>query len=236
MQVRLLYLLIIAGIFALTACKRDEDYLTPGNQNGVKVQDIIRFTQVPASGLADSETQSVFIIHINPETDSLRRQVSVRTSLGYFSNGDTVINLNADSYGNVSAVLTSGKDGIAQITASTGIYSVDTSLVLGKAYPEDMTFTSDQYVMDTTATATLTCTLFRNAGKPTDPIKIWLTVIPDSTKLPALIVPSIIYTASHVATATLADPYHSEGWFTVNAYTLTTATDTLKRTIRIKVP
>jgi len=236
MQVRLLYILICLGIFTLSACQRDEDFLTPGNVNGVKVSDIIRFAQVPASGFADSQTQSVFVIHINPETDSNRRQVSVRTSLGYFSNGDTIITLNADSYGNISAPLSSGKDGIAQIKATTGIYSVDTSIVFAKAYPDDMTFTSDKYVMDTTSTATLTCTVFRNWGKPTDPLKIWLAVIPDSTRLPALILPSIIYTANHVATASLTDPYHSEGWFTVNAYTLTTATDTLKRSFRIQIP
>ena len=222
-------------VFFLSSCRRDEDYMTIGNPKAMSVSDIIRFSGIDNPGIADGESPVMLTVHINPISDSLNRQISISTSLGYFSNNDTTIDLTVDGYGDIHVPLISAKAGIAAIRASIGQYLTDTSVIFSEAIADDMTFTSDKYVMDTTMTADLTCTLFRGKGQPTDPVKVGFVVTPDNTSLPSLIAPSFVYTASHVASGTLANPFHSLGWFSVTAYMLRSATDTLKRSIRVKV-
>jgi len=209
--------------------------MTIGNPKATPLSDIIHFSKVTDSATADSENSALITVHINPISDSMQRQITIRTTLGHFPNNDTTMNLTVDGYGDVNVPLVSSKAGLALIRASTGQYSVDTSIVFSIALPDDMTLVSDKYVIDATVTASLTCSLFRNNGQPTDPIKVWFQVIPDSIGLSPLIAPAFVYTTNHTGTTSLSNPYHSQGWFTVTAYTLLTATDTLKRNIRVRV-
>jgi hypothetical protein len=230
-----LFILLVLLSLATFSCRRDEDYLTVGNPKAMSIQDIIRWTAVPGPGVADDASVVLLTVHIDPEADSLGRQISVSTGLGRFSNSDSVISITVDGYGNATIPIHSNKDGEALLRATIGKYAVDTSIEFDKAFPEDMTFTADKYLMDTTMSSTLTCILYRANGKATDGQKLTFTVTPDVAGTPLLLVPDFAYTSGQTATATLTNPYHSLGWFTVEARTLRSATDTIKRTIRIRI-
>lgn len=235
MYQRLNYILVAMFFLAFTSCQRDEDYLTPQNPHGSGLSSIIRFTSVPGATPADSFSQAMISVLINPQTDTLGRQVTISSSLGHFSNNDTTITVTADAYGMVSTPLISDKAGTATIRASVSIYPIDTTLIFSMAYPTDLTLSTDKYVMDTTEAAALTCTLFRDNGTPTDPSKVSFVIKPDTDTVLSLIAPPFVYTTAHAATCTLSNPYHSQGWFTVTASTLGASNDTIRRSIRIQV-
>lgn len=50
-----------------------------------------------------------------------------------------------------------------------------------------------------------------------------------------LLVPDFVHTTHATATATLINPYRSQGWFIVEAYVVPMAGDTLRKQVRIGV-
>jgi len=220
----------------LAACSPDDAYVTPGNKKGPTVSSIIRFMpNTVNNNVADSISPLYVNVQITPEAALSKRVITLSTSLGFFSNKDTVINLVADAEGKLTAPLISNQPGIALIRAKASGIAIDTIFKFEVSYPDEITLEADKYNVDTSDTATLTARLFKNKGVCSDPIKVFFTVKPDSVSRNPLIITPFGYSANKKIEAKLANPFHVQGWFSITSATTNQNGDTIKSSIRLKI-
>ncbi len=224
-------LLFFAALLFFGCIKRDDDLYSVGNPIGAQVADIIKITSVSKTGIeADNVTSSVITIKINPETDTLARMISVTTSLGTFQNGKTADIVTADANGIATVTLISPKPGITSFSAKIKSWSIDTTVTFIPALPDDMLVSVDNSVVDTNASITITDVLTRNPfrGSISDPCKVSFIVMP-ALGSAALVCTPFSLSADKKATATITNPTHVKGSFQVQAATMSSKGDTLKR-------
>jgi len=228
------FILFFAVLLIFGCIKRDGDIYSIGNPNGAQVSDLIKITSVSKTSIeADNVTASVITIKIHPETDTLARLITVTTSVGTFQNGKTSDVVTADAYGIATVSLISPTPGITSFTAKIKSWSIDTTVTFIPALPDDMLLSADNLVVDANASIVMTDVLTRNPfrGSVSDPCKVSFVVT--GTGSNALAYPAFSISADKKATATITNPTHIKGSFQVEAKTLSSIGDTLRKSIGI---
>ncbi|SEN81662.1 hypothetical protein SAMN05192574_104240 [Mucilaginibacter gossypiicola] len=229
--------LLAAYLLLLCTCKKDDDAYSVGNADGPKLSDIIRITSLSTvTPEADTVSTSVIGLHINAESASSNRTITMSTTLGNFLNGNKTMTVTADAAGNAQAVVRSPLAGDAQITATVKSISIDTVIHFKPALPDDMLLTADNYNSDTSTSFNLTAAISRNPGRglPSDPQKIWFTITPGAGS-GGLVYPAFANTAGHTTTIAVTNPFKVSGTFKIEAKTLNDKADTIRKNLTIVI-
>jgi hypothetical protein len=228
-----IYITIGILLTCFLSCKRDDEVYSLGNKKGAGINEIISFGTISnPDPEADTTTISLINVQINPEADSANRSVTFNTSLGFFTNGKNTITVTTDAYGRAQAAIKSSTAGAAMISAAIKAATIDTLIHFIPALPDDILLSADNYSVDTAQTITLMAGLFRNPGRgvPTDPVKIWFTITPNT-----LVYPEFVNSTAHVGTIAIKNPFNATGTFKVEAKTLGASGDTIMRSINVIV-
>jgi hypothetical protein len=225
-------------LFLIAGCKKEDDIYVVGNKDGERLSNVLAFSAVtPIQIDADSASVCSVTVKIDAKAATGNRVVKFVTDGGKFANGDTTQTVTANSEGYANAYLLSDRSGKMHIRASVlDAYSIDTAVTFMPALPDDFLLTADVYRGDTSASFTITSTLFRNAqrGKISEPIKVIFSVIPVDTSI-SLVYPPFAFSGSGVAAITLTNPYNVTGRFNVTSKVLSSEGDSLSRTILIDI-
>jgi len=210
--------IIFAISFCLLSCKKDDDVYAPGSASGAEIANILQIdskgvTDVPA----DLATPVTIYVSVPADAATAKKTITLTTTLGVFVNGQATSSVIADAYGKAQFTLKSAGIGTAIVSATSGNYSVNTSVKFIAAMPDDLILTADKYQISASETATLTATLYRapQNGSVTDPAKVEFSVSGGSGN--PLFIPAFAYSAHGVATAVLGNPFSSTGTYTVTA-------------------
>ncbi|MCG2616772.1 hypothetical protein LZZ85_20905 [Terrimonas sp. NA20] len=226
--------LLITGI----SCEKEDDSYDVGTEHGVPIDDVIKFQAVgPMEPEADSVSPCTITVKIDSRASAANRVVKFFTSLGTFTNGDTVQTITANSDGVVRANLISDSPGNAKIRVSVmDRYARDTMVNFRPAMPDDMLVSPDKYEADTAASFQLTSRLFRDPqrGKPSDPIKVLFTVVPLDTTI-NLMYPAFTFSDGQSATIALTNPFKVTGRFNITAKAGAATGDSISRTVMIRI-
>ncbi|MCO5947121.1 hypothetical protein [Mucilaginibacter flavidus] len=229
--------LLLCVLALATACKRDDDVYTIGNKNGIQSAGLFKIAGISSlQQEADTESLIAIKLKISGNADTVSHTIHLSTTLGAFVDGKASTTIIANSLGEATAFLKSGKTGIAQLTFSVQNLSIDTVVTFIAAQPDDILLAADLYSGDTSTSFNLTTTLSRNPGKGivSDPVKVWYTVSPSAPGA-TLVCPAYASSASGVATAIVNNPYKITGTFTIQAKTVNGAGDTLRKSVILLV-
>jgi hypothetical protein len=213
-----LFIIIFAANFFLLSCKKDDDIYTPGTSKGVDVSSILQLDAKGATDIpADQATPVTIYVTMRADAAAASKTITLATTVGIFGNSQATSSVTADANGKAEFTLTSANIGTAIVTATSGAYSVTTSVKFVAAMPDDLILTADKYQVSPSETATMTATLYRapQSGSVTDPVKVEFSVSGGSGQ--PLFIPAFAYSTHGVATAVLGNPFGSVGTYTVTA-------------------
>lgn len=222
-------------IFISVSCKKQDDQYSIGNSTSSQLKDIITFSKISSDTLqADSVSVTTIEVKINAEADSNNRDVTFTTSGGLLTNNDTTQKVHVNTEGYASVSLLDIKPEKVHIKASILSYTIDTTVAFTHAFPDDILFTSDKYIADTTDTITVSAQLFRNAGKGkvSDPIKVLYKVTPIDTTV-NLVYPEFSFSQKQVSNIAISNPFKIKGNFDIEAKVQSFSGDTLSKMIRV---
>lgn len=231
----ILSFMAITALFLLSACERDEDAFDLDSPGGEKLESVIKISAVSVAELpADNSTTSTIKVKISENADSVYRSVIYHTDLGTFANGDTIINVPVNGYGEATAALKSSVAGKAKIRITVKNIPVDTSVVFSTALPDDMLLNAGNYVLTTADSTTITAKLFRNTGTPSGNLKVMFTATPDNPGHD-LVLPEFAYSSDGAATVMLKNPFGYSDWYTIKASTQNATGASVEKSIRIRI-
>jgi hypothetical protein len=222
----------------LSSCKRDDDVYTIGSKNGVNPNTLLKITSLSSLQIeADTASLITIKLNISANADTASHTINASTSLGTFLNGKSTITLIANATGEVTTFIRSGQAGKAQLSFTVQNIKADTVVTFIPALADDLLLSADKYQGDTTVSYNLTTSLIRNAGKGivTDPDKVWYTVAPPSIVAKTLICPAFVNTIKGTSSAVITNPYKTTGNFTIQAKTLNSSGDTLRKSITLVI-
>lgn len=213
-------IIVFAVNLCLLSCKKDDDVYTPGTATGTDIANILQIDSKGATDIpADLATPVTIYVTVPADAATAKKTISLTTTLGVFVNGLATSSVIADAYGKAQFTLKSAAIGTAIISATSGNYSVNTSVKFIAAMPDDLILTADKYQVSASETATMTATLYRapQSGSVTDPAKVEFSVSSGSGN--PLFIPAFAYSVHGVATAVLGNPFSSTGTYTITAKT-----------------
>lgn len=230
--------LFIVFFLIFISCKKDDKVYSLGNEDGAQLSSLIHVSNISKIQVqADSLTTTTIEISINPEADSIAKNILLTTSLGTFPSGSNKDTLRANSYGIAKVDLLSNVFGTAMITVQSKSIVVDTNIVFQQSLPDDILMVADKYVGNNTDTFIITTSLFRNPGRGqvSDPVKIFYVITPENPNSPALVYPQFSFSTTKKSTITILNPLKGKGNYKIEAKTVSANNDTLSRNISIKI-
>ncbi len=223
-------------IILFTACQRDALTYNINEPGGTPVSSIIAIKSLSASQVAaDSATTCEIMVQINPNTDSVSRPVIFKTSNGSFPNRQMTDTLTPDAFGVVTAFVISNSPGPAEISANLQSYIVDTLIEFVPAFPDNLMMASSKYTGSPTDTFVVSCQVFRDTGKVSNPIMIDFRQRPAAAAGQGLIFASFANTSAGMATVTVYNPYQVAGTISVGASTTAKNGSTLTDSVTLVI-
>jgi len=235
MKIKTIVLLFSACTVMCSCTKNDNELYSVGGKNGPALSSIIKFSNITDTTLqADSFSVTTITVQLNQNTDSASRVITFHTSLGVFSNNDTIITFYANSNGQAIVNLYSSIAGNAIVSASTGNISIDTTIQFTPALPTNMLLSASEYVADSSDSIHIYAQLFRNNGRVSNGVFVYFTTTRNNNA-DSLIIPNFALSQNGSANVTLLNPFTTPGYFTVTAFTILQSSDTLRKSINILI-
>jgi hypothetical protein len=224
----------------IESCDKQDDLYSQQNPIGPQIGDIISI-QTVSSTLVDADGVSLCTIKVKiyPQADVANRSVVFKvTGSARFTNGDTMQTINANTEGVTTASFYNTKAEAIQLKASILNYIVDTTINFKLSPPDDMQFIADDYTLDSAAgqQVVITAKLFRNAGRGTvsDGAKVFFKITPLDTTI-NFVYQAFQYSQNQMAVDTAINPFKVGGRFNIEAKTVSSIGDTLRKFITIIV-
>ena len=232
MKIKKIILLFLISTI-LYSCTKDADRYAIDGTKGQSLSGIIKFSTVTSSSVqADSFSVTAITVQLDKNTDSANRVVTFHTSLGKFSNRDSVTTFFVNSNGQAIVNLYSSTIGSALVSASVGTISIDTTIQFTPAFPTDMLLSASKYVADSSDTIRISSQLVRGFGRVSNGAFVYFTTSRNN-KADSLIIPSFTVSQSGLANVTMINPFFTHGYFTLTAWTISQSNDTLKKSLNI---
>jgi hypothetical protein len=223
-----------------SSCEKQDDLFSQQNPIGPQIGDIISIQTVSSTQVdADGASLCTIKVKIYPQADVANRSVVFKvTGSAKFTNDDTVQTITANTEGFATASFYNKKAEAVQLKASILNYKVDTIINFKLALPDDMQFIADDYTPDSTTgqPVVMTAKLFRNAGRGdvSDGAKVFFKITPLDTTINFIYQP-FQYSQNKMAVDTAINPFKVGGRFNIEAKTVSSAGDTLRKFITIMV-
>jgi hypothetical protein len=127
--------------------------------------------------------------------------------------------LTPDAFGVATAFVISNSPGPAEISANLQSYIVDTLIEFAPALPDNMLMVSSKYTGSPTDTFVVSCQVFRDTGKVSNPIMIDFRQNPVASAGQGLVFAPFANTSAGKATVIVYNPYQVTGTISVGAST-----------------
>jgi hypothetical protein len=222
----------------LYSCIKEDDYYSLNNPDGLKIESIFYFGEIKSTNIeADGISKYQMKIHVHPESTAENREIALETSLGLFPNGKNTDSIVVDANGEGIIYLNSTIPGEAKITAKVKTFVIDTTVNFIPSLPHDLLISLDKYQIDSSQSIEITTLLFRDPffGEISNPVKIYYSVISDTIQPSSLIFPAISQSEDNLSTVTITNPFYLKGDFKVEVKTLSSKSDTIRRTAHFKI-
>jgi hypothetical protein len=226
---KIIFLVIVIIFFA---CAKNSDYVI---NKGLSPDDIIKFTSItPDSAYADSNSQVIIRVSVNPNTDT-PQDVTLTTDKGIINgkSASETMTTNLNRY--VDFVLTAGQlsGPVFLRTTVASSYTRDTTLIFGKAYPDTIIIRPDAFTVSAGSTLNVNIDLLRFKGYASKDQNIFLSAL-DSTGNE---IGQFTYSESFVPGAPLSAVFSSPSTYTGKAVlkTIVVRDDGSKIAAQIKI-
>jgi hypothetical protein len=217
-------------------CVKDDEAYSAGNTLNTAIAELITISSVSKTTIeADNATISTIKLKVHIETDTIVKKINIAITGGTFVNGKTTDVVTADAYGNAAVDIKSNTPGTAYFTAKVKSVLLDTSITVIPSLPDDMLFITDTPIVDANASVVFTATLSRDPfrGIVNDPCKVFFVVTGTGSNSLAYL--PYVMSADKKAMITITNPAHIKGTFVVEAQTLSSKGNTLKKPVTLTI-
>lgn len=229
------YWWILFTVIHITSCGKQESELFKEFHDPNNISDVIRFNSIePINIPADSMSSTMIHFKISSNADSINRIVLLTSNMGRFINGNDSIYVNANASGNGFVELfSSSNTGITKISATVKNIRIDTTIVFETAFPEDITVSASNYILESGDVTYVKVQSYRIKGNTSNNLKVNFEVQHDNPSTVYPILPKFSVFDNNVCSIKVENPFQAEGDYYILAKVPSSQSDTLTEKIKL---